>query len=180
MPLCKVLTHNVKLPVRFHELSSNLWIFRTACDGLSVVLDCRNEAHLRAGCVYVDHFILLRIKRQTLNIKYSTWKKWVQFRWTIEILWHSRNGINPLGRMDWYCFMGMWVIAVPLPLPTHNIPYRVAKDNNAMMIIMIIISWCWRHCSSTPSFSSAEFLLPSFTRTPREFLYYFKLNRRLS
>lgn len=120
LPLCKVLTHNVKLPVRFHELSSDLWIFRTACDGLSVVLDCRNEAHLRAGCVYVDHFILLRIKRQTLNIKYSTWKKWVQFRWTIEILWHSRNGINPLGRMDWHCLMGMWVIAVPLPLPTHT------------------------------------------------------------
>lgn len=58
----KLLTHNVELPVRFHELSSDLWIFRTARDGLSVVLDCRNEAHLRPGCVDVDHFILWRIK----------------------------------------------------------------------------------------------------------------------
>ena len=52
------LTHNVELPVGFHELAGDLWVLRTAGYGFPIVLDGRHEAHLGARGVHVEYFIL--------------------------------------------------------------------------------------------------------------------------
>lgn len=53
-----ILTHNVELPMRLHELARDFWVLCPTGYRLAIVLNCRHEAHLRPRRIQIDNLVL--------------------------------------------------------------------------------------------------------------------------